>query len=93
MAGDDLDILEREAEGEQLEPPRRRRPADLTGAARQRQMRARRACGQRVFHLTLDEDAAAVAVVDAGLLTEDQTADHGAVETALALLVSKLILP
>ena len=61
-------------------------------SARQRRWRARQACGFRVFRLALDEDRAALAILNAGLLTETELQDHERVERALEILVKKKIL-
>jgi hypothetical protein len=73
------------------EPAKSRR--DRTGAQRQARARSRARQGRRIFRLLLDEDAAAEAVIAAGLVTDEQARDHGAVEAALAALIRSRILP
>ncbi|HVA13564.1 MAG TPA: hypothetical protein VNF99_09960 [Stellaceae bacterium] len=75
---------------ESEQAPGRERSA---GARRQARLRVRQALGLRSFRLDLDEDRAALACIAAGVLTPEETADHEAVERALAQLVADRILP
>ena len=94
MDGDDLDILDREAEPcEALVKIPRRRRTDRTCAQRQARLRRRRAAGMRSFRVVVDEDAVALSLLGAGLLTEHQAQRHAEVERALSRLVTRIIRP